>query len=74
MGSLGSKDHEIVEFSSGQRVSRAASKITIMDFSEAISGALCPVLGSSYKRDMRLLEQLQQRAKEMLKGQELRIG
>lgn len=47
MGNLGFNDHEIVEFSTGQRGSRAASKITFMDFSDATSRVLCPILGST---------------------------
>lgn len=69
MGNLGSNYHEIVELSTRQRESRAASKITLMDFSEATSRVLCPLLVSSGEtwRDM---EHLQERARKMLKGQE----
>lgn len=69
-GNLGFNDHEILELSTGQRGSRAASKITLMDFSEATSSVLCPLLGSKGQEGHGAPVAALGEGEKMLKGQE----
>ncbi|KAF4802130.1 hypothetical protein TURU_028552 [Turdus rufiventris] len=50
--------------------SRSRDGILPLSSIEATSGELCPVLGSQNKRDMELMEQVQQWAMKMMKGHE----